>query len=861
MPLQPNVNWSGNGLDFFVRCQAIYDQARGHVAQVDGESALKSLKRDVMSDLHFVHDLPLQAMNDRLKRIPFVDPHPFDDLVAEMLGEVLEWLEWVTRPSWLTESLEELGAKNVGARSGVVPSEDRSPRIGSRASSMDEALYDLESHGRFMYQMPLRLRDLQAMVRPFMEVRSTHYIASLDSMVAALVCGMLRLYQSVKAWDEAIAAHFNEIAHADMMEDPAARSYAIADLCAKLDIDPFEASHKLSKVDANLLALRAADVEAVCTRIPLLLDRASLLGPPTSDLQHAGVDATRRTRRDHIGGRLDRRTARSDIDFGEGSVSNASFSGAALDDARSQAFDWWHDQNFKYAAPSRVVAIALLDTLVEMQLHPDPWVAQMLPTTLERLFGVQISCYSFMNTLLPMLGGYDDSKHREIAPGMGLPVKRDPERCAETLLVFLRQWSELMLAEDESTTMVSKATNAATQSKRRLRKRGSTFVLKDFLDEVTKTGHSVEDVWQLLNGIKSLPGEILKAQTIDERYCCTGFIRRRWEFMTEQFADLIDIPPSTDRDLGPYVHVELDKPGHVAEIWGNQPRSSWCLVNPDLISAAKRGYSMDDVDAVTDSQSRGLAMTTNALSDTFALKLIQWPEEFGSGDSATSTFVKFFSDQRMRISRRCLQGLPELPWCIGSDERNTVIMDAPGPGIAPFHCMLAQSKFYAKRVCCVPLGDPLSSSYIICPKYQPWPIRNGDRLVCHQWTFELQIKPTKNLHESILTILTDEGTVFEVSSEGCHIGAGNRSRHMDNQPCFPQAKFALKHRLRDISPVHVAIWYQAPVNRWTIVDHSPHPMGCLLQMRPCQAYPLSHGLRLMMGQCVLEVMMDDTIDA
>jgi len=331
--------------------------------------------------------------------------------------------------------------------------------------------------------------------------------------------------------------------------------------------------------------------------------------------------------------------------------------------------------------------------------------------------------------------------------------------------------------------------------------------------------------------------------------------------MTEQFSDLTDIPGDTDRDLGPYLHVELDKPGRVAEIWGNQPQSSWCLVNPDLVKAAKTGYSMEHIGAVTNSKSDGLAaMTSNVLSESFALKLVQWPEEFGSGESATSTFIKFFSDQRMRISRRCLQGLPKLPWCLGSDERNTVIMDAPGPGIAPFHCMLAHCKLHKNRVCYVPLGDPLSSSHIICPKYQPLPIRNGDRLVCHQWTFELRITPTEKLHESSLTILTDEGESFEVPFEGCHIGAGNRSRHMDNQPCFPQAKFALRHRLRKISPVHAALWYQAPMNRWTLVDHSPHPMGCLLQMKPSQAYPLSHGLRLLMGQCIMEVMMGDKID-
>jgi len=153
----------------------------------------------------------------------------------------------------------------------------------------------------------------------------------------------------------------------------------------------------------------------------------------------------------------------------------------------------------------------------------------------------------------------------------------------------------------------------------------------------------------------------------------------------------------------------------------------------------------------------------------------------------------------------------------------------------------------------------MAPTYIICPKYQPLQVQNGDRLVCHQWTFELRIQPTEKPHESSLSILTDEGDVFKVPVEGCHVGAGNRSRHLDLQPAFPHAKFALKHRLRDMAAVHVAFFYHPSMDRWTLVDHSPDPLGSLLLLKPGMAYPLSHGLRVMIGPLILEVNLGDTL--
>merc|ERR1711957_266976 len=116
----------------------------------------------------------------------------------------------------------------------------------------------------------------------------------------------------------------------------------------------------------------------------------------------------------------------------------------------------------------------------------------------------------------------------------------------------------------------------------------------------------------------------------------------------------------------------------------------------------------------------------------------------------------------------------------------------------------------------------------------------------------MRIRPLERLHSSSLSILTDEGDAFEVPLDGCHVGAGNRSRHLENQPCFPPTKFALKHRLTGMAAVHLAIHYHAPTDRWTLVDHAPDPLGTLLLLRPGVAHPLSHGSRVKMGPFVVE---------
>merc|ERR1712032_1570670 len=119
-------------------------------------------------------------------------------------------------------------------------------------------------------------------------------------------------------------------------------------------------------------------------------------------------------------------------------------------------------------------------------------------------------------------------------------------------------------------------------------------------------------------------------------------------------------------------------------------------------------------------------------------------------------------------------------------------------------------------------------------------------------TFEVRIVPT-GLHSSSLSLLSDEGTTFDVPMEGCHVGAGNRSKQTKFQPSFPQHKLALKHRLKDMAAIHMAFFYHMPTNRWTLVDHAPDPLGTLLLLKSDTAFHLSEGMRVKLGPVVLEV--------
>lgn len=316
----------------------------------------------------------------------------------------------------------------------------------------------------------------------------------------------------------------------------------------------------------------------------------------------------------------------------------------------------------------------------------------------------------------------------------------------------------------------------------------------------------------------------------------------------------MDLLETTHRDLGPYVHVDIREPEQLAAAWGNQPKEARWLVNPIVAAAARCAYQTKTYDSDEDDDPVAKLDVPQDVSNGFGVRLAECPPEI-SGKNSRSTFVRFLSEDGRVISRRGTQGLPQLPWSFGSDVRNTVVVDVHDEGVAPFHCVFAKSFIQPARVCVVPLAESAAATYVVSPKYQPLQVRNGDRLVCLQWVFELRLRLV-GPHTTALSILTDEGVVFEAPMDGCHIGAACPSRQMRHQPSFPPTKLTLDHRSQDMPGVHVALHYEPPMDRWTLVDHSPDPMGTLLLLKTGVAYPLSRGLRVKMGTLTLEVIDD-----
>jgi len=478
--------------------------------------------------------------------------------------------------------------------------------------------------------------------------------------------------------------------------------------------------------------------------------------------------------------------------------------------------------------------------------------------------------------LLPKLGGYTDSYGNEIPLGQGLPLQSDLGRCAESIIVFLRQWSDVTKQLTHRQAGGTKTIKRSTRTGKPERvsvcsvadsgaRRGSTFDMARFVNELTGPKHDVDEVVNLLEGAKPIPDHVMNIPVDENRYRVDDDMERLWEHVTCQHLDLNETLGTHHRDLGPYMFVDLLSSEN-SNLEHLNTRTG-ALVNPEIAKAAKQGYSMQDDESDADDNGTheesvhhaspwgapaGGPADGDPLSNSFGLRLVEWPVDLvGSGPSSSSTFVSYFSETDRLVSRSSLQGLPPLPWSFGTDQRNGIVLDVPAPGVAPFHCLFTKAHAQDMTPCIVALGGRWVPTYIVCPKYQPIQVHNGYRLVCHQWNFELRIVPT-GLHSSMLQILTDEGDVFDVPPEGCHVGAGNRSRQIPNQPSFPTLKFALKHRLKDMSAVHLALNYHPPSNRWTLIDHSPEPFGTLILLKTGTAYPLSHGLRVKLGPVILE---------
>jgi len=843
-------------LDFFINTELAYQRLKHYAQEQMGDPAMLSLRRGVMDALDFAHDLPLQRMNETLKRYPFVDPSPLDNHLVEMMEAVSDWFLWVTQVDWLVDVAHRIGEMDDSTRALLVSRAQAAARHEQVDGQMEVQFgnissdLDLEQMGRFTYPVPLKLRDLQAMLRPFMEVGSVHHVAGLDSITSELARSILRLFLIVRAWDDCLVSRIGRVAVAESCDDSIQRVEALLELSAMCDFDVFNAAFRLHRIDRTLFRITDMDIENVCHKLPLFADQRMLNGTATAAMDHGlcGASAT---------STISAGAQRLAHDLVKHSSASRQHSleeryddppSQALIAMRSKALVWWRNQGFSYGAPTMVLANALLQAAQNPESPVEDETKELLPVVLAGLFGPQMTCRSFMNKFLPAVGGYMGDDGEDVPLGEGLPFHDDPECCAASLDAFVCKWKDLVLAAEEERAARALQPSPSPNSN-----------LADLVDD----GHSCQDVIELLEGAKPLPQHVLEGVTHPGRYGIDEQMLQNWELANEKFQDDLDLLEKRSRDLGPYVHIKLD--GGIEEIAhqvGPLSEGTWCLVNPDVAQVALRKQTYaSTIQSEYDDDPAEFHLPKRPLrdaSDSLALELAEWPEELDSS-AVPSTFIRSYGSGGRRASRSACDkngngsALPTLPWSFGTDPRNTVVMDLERQhGIAPFHCLFARSRQQPHRAVVMALGDPMSDSYIVCPKYQPIQVRNGDRLVCHQWTFQVRTESGDD-HRDHLSILTDEGECFKVPLDGCHVGAGSRSRKTDYQPSFPSTKFILTHRLKNMAAVHVVFRYMPSVNKWAVIDHSPEPLGALLALRPGVAYPLSEGLRLKLGPLILRV--------
>jgi hypothetical protein len=435
------------------------------------------------------------------------------------------------------------------------------------------------------------------------------------------------------------------------------------------------------------------------------------------------------------------------------------------------------------------------------------------------IFGEQMMRVTFMDHFTPLLGGFVDGQGLNVPPAEGFRPKSNQSRTAEAVLVLLRSW-------------VDAVTEYEKEVEHKEKQRAIARVNGTEPGGVRIPETQGADILGIIEGQVDVGDEMLAVPVDKQRYCVTDEQRMIWELSTRRLHHLVEHLHFRDRDLGPYLYVIPETPETLVAAWGLQAPG-----NRDQDALPLQPMQPE---------------IRHDLSDSFGLKLVDYPP--GAKDS---TFVRFFAAEEdgthvRHIARGDLEGLPTLPWSFGSDQRNTIIVDVPDEQMSNFQCLFTGCHIQPNVPCVVPLGDPfVAPMYLLCPKYQHLPIKNGYRLICHSWTFECRIVPT-GLHTSSLSLLTDEGQIFEVPVAGCHVGAGHRSKQLEHQPSFPQTKMALKHRLHGMSTVHLAFHYNQLADRWTLVDHSSGPFDTLLQLKPGNAYPLSSGLRIRFGSVTLE---------
>merc|ERR1719399_1475303 len=211
----------------------------------------------------------------------------------------------------------------------------------------------------FTYPYPIKLRELQGMVRPFMEVKSSHHIAGLDAIISETVRGFLALFQHIEAWDRTLMTLLERLSsdpEKDVvkkgapMQQESSRMRTIGELCATLQMDGFEMSHRLFQVDTEKFFVDPLEIEMLCNKYPSFQEQNLLRGLPQAQ----------------------------------------AYGRAGSHECRVESLSWWRENHFGAATPTRILATTILGELLESGLHPDPHVADVFPRVFEALFGVQI---------------------------------------------------------------------------------------------------------------------------------------------------------------------------------------------------------------------------------------------------------------------------------------------------------------------------------------------------------------------------------------------------------------------------------------------------------------------------------------
>jgi len=391
------------------------------------------------------------------------------------------------------------------------------------------------------------------------------------------------------------------------------------------------------------------------------------------------------------------------------------------------------------------------------------------------------------------------------------------ERLAEAAQVNRQQLTEVLLALFG--IAISKRTFFSTLVASML-PGGTLDLTTDFAETKEALESFIEDYAGLIGG--QIPSAVDHSATL-----------RCWHLKIKAFHEILEDLEGSDRVPGPYTSAE-----EMLAPW----RSDWNDASIDTKALEQATDGMPKSPQRRFSMLPGLPVQ---LADDEKVSLII---KFVQGLEQGSTLAAHFLHKPLSLGKLLSKGYATL----GSHPACDVVVDEVG--VDPFQAILVHMNKQECRVGILPLGDPLrdSPTMVVCPKFQHLQIRDGTRIQASGWRFECRISREDPLEgkggpRSRMVLLGEDGTVYRVPREGCHVGAGHRSHQTQFEPAFPQPKWSLGARLEGISQVHFAIHYTEVADRFTIVDHSTELFSTKITPSPMHVMPLSPGLRVEIG--------------